>query len=131
MQNSSFRIFQAIPRHHAIPRDIPRHHAIPRDITRYHAIPRDIARHHAIPGDIDHMNERLLAIAGPRETIEPGEAVSFTEEWHLLPMEFPASYINENDAFSTGLQQKNDHVQPPRSSHHSLICTEVSDESLF
>ncbi len=26
---------------------------------------------------------------GPRETIEPGESASFTEEWWLLPYEFP------------------------------------------
>ena len=27
---------------------------------------------------------------GPRETIPPGAEASFTEEWHLLPMPFPA-----------------------------------------
>lgn len=27
---------------------------------------------------------------GPRETIAAGAEASFTEEWYLLPMEFPA-----------------------------------------
>ena len=26
---------------------------------------------------------------GPRETLEPGECASFTEDWWLLPYDFP------------------------------------------